>query len=328
MNIEPEEKHNSDSSSDRALADQIQQQMQTVVSGQESAIQGLLTCLIAGGHALLEGVPGVAKTLLVKCLAATTDCQYSRIQFTPDLMPNDITGVNIFDQKENRFQFREGPIFGDIILADEINRAPAKTQAALLEAMQESQVSVDGIRHDLPELFTVVATQNPVDYEGTYRLPEAQLDRFLMKLRVPYPSADAELEMLHRIHSLGDNAKKVETQIQVVISQKELAAVRSRARALRVEPPLMQYIVDIIRQSRSLQNLSLGASPRATVMLLEAAKALAALRAKDYVTPDEIQMLAYPVLRHRIRLTPEAEVEGLSPDTCIEELLQRVPIPR
>lgn len=328
MNIESPENPFPEETTGRTLASQVQDQLQTVISGQESVIQGLLTCLIAGGHALLEGVPGVAKTLLVKCLAASTDSEYSRIQFTPDLMPNDITGVNIFDQHENRFQFRKGPVFGDIVLADEINRAPAKTQAALLEAMQEKQVSIDGERHTLSELFTVVATQNPVDYEGTYPLPEAQLDRFLMKLRVPYPSEDAELEMLQRMHTLGDNAPKPEKQIQAVIRRRDLASVRSQAKALPIEAPVMQYIISIIRQSRSLQSLALGASPRAAVMLMDAAKALAVLRAKEFVTPDEVQTLACPVLRHRIRLTPEAEVEGLSPDTCIQEMLQQVPIPR
>jgi len=328
MNIESQENPAPEETTGCTLAGQVQDQLQTIISGQESVIQGLLTCLVAGGHALLEGVPGVAKTLLVKCLAASTDSDYSRIQFTPDLMPNDITGVNIFDQHENRFQFRKGPVFGDIVLADEINRAPAKTQAALLEAMQEKQVSIDGERHALSELFTVVATQNPVDYEGTYPLPEAQLDRFLMKLHVPYPSEDAELEMLQRMHTLGDNAPKPEQQIQAVIRRNDLASVRSQAKTLPIEAPVMQYIISIIRQSRSLQSLALGASPRAAVMLMDAAKALAVLRSKEFVTPDEVQTLACPVLRHRIRLTPEAEVEGLSPDSCIQELLQQVPIPR
>jgi MoxR-like ATPase len=328
MNIEPQEDPIPEETTGRTLASQVQEQLQTVISGQESVIQGLLTCLVAGGHALLEGVPGVAKTLLVKCLAASSDCDYSRIQFTPDLMPNDITGVNIYDQNENRFQFRKGPVFGDIVLADEINRAPAKTQAALLEAMQEKQVSIDGERHALSELFTVVATQNPVDYEGTYPLPEAQLDRFLMKLHVPYPSEEAELEILQRMHALGDAAPKPEQQIQAVIQRNDLAAMRSQARALPIEAPVMQYIISIIRKSRSLQSIALGASPRAAVMLMDAAKALAVLRGKKFVKPDEVQTLACPVLRHRIRLTPEAEVEGLSPDLCIQELLQQVPIPR
>jgi MoxR-like ATPase len=328
MNIEHQENTIPAETIGRTLADHIQNQLRTVVSGQESVIQGLLTCLVAGGHALLEGVPGVAKTLLVKCLAASADCKYSRIQLTPDLMPSDITGVNIYDQQENRFMFRKGPVFGDIVLADEINRAPAKTQAALLEAMQEKQVTIDGEQHALSELFIVVATRNPVDYEGVYPLPEAQLDRFLMKLHVPYPSEEAELEMLQRLHALGDDSHKPETKIQVVVRRSDLASIRSQARAISVEGPVMQYIINIIRRSRFQQNLSLGASPRAAVMLMEAAKALAILRAKEYVTPDEVQTLAYPVLRHRIRLTPEAEVEGLSPDNCIQELLQQVPIPR
>lgn len=328
MNIDPQENSTPEATAGRTLVGRIQDQLQTIVSGQESVMQGLLTCLVAGGHALLEGVPGVAKTLLVKCLAASAACEFSRIQLTPDLMPSDITGVNIFDQHENRFKFRKGPVFGDIVLADEINRAPAKTQAALLEAMQEKQVSIDGERHALSDLFTVVATQNPVDYEGTYPLPEAQLDRFLMKLHVPYPSEDAELEMLKRMHALGDESLKPESKIHCVIQRNELAAVRTLARATPVEAPVMQYIISIIRQSRSQQNLSLGASPRAAVMLMEAAKALAVLRAKEYVTPDEVQTLACPVLRHRIILTPEAQVEGLSPDDCIQELLKQVPIPR
>ena len=306
----------------------VQTELQKVIHGQSTAIQSLLVAITAGGHVLIEGVPGVAKTLLARCLAAALSCRFSRIQFTPDLMPSDITGVNVFESTSREFSFRPGPLFSDIVLADEINRAPAKTQAALLEAMQEYQVSIDGVSRALSNCFTVVATQNPIEYEGTYPLPEAQLDRFLMKIIVDYPGEDEERSMLKAIQALGDKATQAHSIIEPVVGPEEILKLRRVTHAIRVDESVMEYTLRLIRQSRSFPSLALGASPRAAIMLLQAAKALALLRGKDYATPDEIQLMAAPVLRHRIRLTPEAEIEGLTPDTCIQSLLAQVEVPR
>jgi MoxR-like ATPase len=310
------------------LARQVEAQLNRIILGQPQAIQSLLVALAAGGHVLLEGVPGVAKTLLARSLSGVLKCAFARIQFTPDLMPADITGVNVFDPKTGEFRFRSGPIFADIVLADEINRAPAKTQAALLEAMQERQVSTDGETHLLSPVFTVIATQNPIEYEGTYPLPEAQLDRFLMKVVMGYPEADQERQMLKIMHELGENSLNPLATLEPVASPADLLQLRRRAHTVQVDDAVMDYLLALIRQSRALGSLSLGASPRAGVMLLHAAKALAVLRGKDYLTPEEIQTMAYPVLRHRLRLTPEAEIEGLNPDACIKTLLAQVAIPR
>jgi MoxR-like ATPase len=277
---------------------------------------------------LLEGVPGVAKTLLVRSLSASLAVKFSRIQFTPDLMPADIVGVNIFDAHAATFRFRPGPLFADMVLADEINRAPAKTQAALLEAMQESQVSLDGETHALSPVFMVVATQNPIEYEGTYPLPEAQLDRFLMKIVLDYPSETAEKAMLRKMHQLGEHALRPTAVMQAVADATALQRLRQAAHQVEVDQAVLDYMVGIVRQSRQFPSLSLGASPRAGVMLLQAAKALATLVGKTYVTPDDVRELAWPVLRHRIRLTPEAEIEGLTPDICIDALLKQVAVPR
>ncbi|HEY7713339.1 MAG TPA: MoxR family ATPase [Candidatus Binatia bacterium] len=306
----------------------VQTELQRVICGQAGAIQSLLVAITAGGHVLIEGVPGVAKTLLARSLAAALRCRFSRIQFTPDLMPSDITGVNVFDSAAQQFSFRPGPLFSDIVLADEINRAPAKTQAALLEAMQEYQVSIDGQSRALSPCFTVIATQNPVEYEGTYPLPEAQLDRFLMKVIIDYPGEQDERAMLKTIHALGDKAQHAHDMIQPVLGPEELTRLRAATNAVRIDETVLEYTLRIIRQSRSFASLTLGASPRAAVMLLQAAKALAVLRGNDYITPDEIQIMALPVLRHRVRLTPEAEIEGLTPDSCIESLLAQVDVPR
>ena len=306
----------------------VQTEIQKVIHGQAMAIQSLLVAVTAGGHVLIEGVPGVAKTLLARCLAAALRCRFSRIQFTPDLMPSDITGVNVFEAATREFSFRPGPLFSDIVLADEINRAPAKTQAALLEAMQEYQVSIDGESRALSRCFTVIATQNPIEYEGTYPLPEAQLDRFLMKVMIDYPGEDEERSMLTAMHTLGDKAAQAHSMIEPVVGPEEILKLRGVTRAIRVDDSVMEYTLRIIRQSRSFPSLTLGASPRAAIMLLQAAKALALLRGKDYATPDEIQLMAPPVLRHRIRLTPEAEIEGLTPDSCIQSLLAQVDVPR
>ena len=306
----------------------VQAELQRVIYGQAMAIQSLLVAVAAGGHVLIEGVPGVAKTLLARSLAAALRCRFSRIQFTPDLMPSDITGVNVFDSKTNEFRFRSGPLFADIVLADEINRAPAKTQAALLEAMQDYQVSIDGQSHQLSRCFTVVATQNPIEYEGTYPLPEAQLDRFLMKVVVDYPAEEEERAMLKSAQTLGEKASQPHSVIQPVVGPEEIARLRAVTHAIRVDDTVLEYALRLIRQSRGFPSLTLGASPRAAIMLLQAAKALSLLRGNDYVTPDEIQLMALPVLRHRMRLTPEAEIEGLTPDSCIQSLLAQVEIPR
>jgi len=306
----------------------VQIELERVIQGQQAAIQSLLVALTAGGHVLIEGVPGVAKTLLARSLAAAMRCSFARIQFTPDLMPSDITGVNVFNAATGNFTFRPGPLFADIVLADEINRAPAKTQAALLEAMQEYQVSIDGETRALPPGFTVVATQNPIEFEGTYPLPEAQLDRFLLKIVIEYPGEDDERAMLKTMQSLGERSARPHNVIQAVAGLEQLSRIRTEMHAVRVDDAVLEYTLRIIRQSRSLPSLTLGGSPRATLMLLQAAKALALLRGRDYVTPDEIQVMAPPVLRHRVRLTPEAEIEGLSPDACIQSLISQVEIPR
>ena len=306
----------------------VQAELQRVIHGQATAIQSLLVAVAAGGHVLIEGVPGLAKTLLARSLAAALRCRFSRIQFTPDLMPSDITGVNVFDSSSHGFSFHPGPLFSDIVLADEINRAPAKTQAALLEAMQEYQVSIDGETRELSRCFTVIATQNPIEYEGTYPLPEAQLDRFLMKVIVDYPAEEEERSMLKAMQALGDKTSQAYSIIQPVASPEEILRLRAVSNAIRVDDTVMEYALRLIRQSRAFPSLTLGASPRAAIMLLQAAKALALLRGKDYVTPDEIQLMALPVLRHRIRLTPEAEIEGLTPDSCIQSLLGQVDVPR
>ena len=299
-----------------------------VIEGQEGVIDSLLVGLVAGGHVLIEGVPGVAKTLLARSLAAALTATFSRIQFTPDLMPADITGVNVFEPKTADFRFRPGPLFADIVLADEINRAPAKTQAALLESMQEGQVTIDGVTHPLSGILTVLATQNPIEYEGTYPLPEAQLDRFMMKIVVDYPALEAERLMIGRMHRLGENALHPEKVVAPVLSPDRLLRIRTACHQIDVDESIINYIVEIVRTSRSLSSLSLGASPRAGVMLLRAAKASALLRGKAYVTPDDVRDVVLPVLRHRMRLTAEAEIEGLTADGCLDSLLKRASVPR
>jgi MoxR-like ATPase len=306
----------------------LKTELARIIEGQENAIESLMVALVAGGHVLIEGVPGVAKTLTARSLAAALSATFSRIQFTPDLMPADITGVNIFEPGTGQFRFRPGPLFADIVLADEINRAPAKKQSALLEAMQENQVSIDGVTHPLSGILTVLATQNPIEYEGTYPLPEAQLDRFMIKVVIDYPALDAERLMIRRMHQLGEKVTHPESVIRPVINPSELIAIRAAANRVDVDDSIVNYIVEITRNSRSLANLSLGASPRAGVMLLRAAKALAVLHGKSYVTPDEVREMAMPVLRHRIRLTPEAEIEGLTADACIDSLMRQVAVPR
>jgi len=309
------------------LAD-LKKSLAEIIEGQDSVIDNVIVSLAAGGHALIEGVPGVAKTLLARSLASAVRASFSRIQFTPDLMPADITGVNVFEPKATEFRFRPGPLFADVVLADEINRAPAKTQAALLEAMQEGQVTIDGATHVLSPMLTVLATQNPIEYEGTYPLPEAQLDRFMMKIIVGYPALKSERLMITRMHQLGDQVQHPEKTVKAVLTPAQLLEIRSAAHRVEVDESIINYIVEIIRNSRTASTLSLGASPRAGVMLLRAAKAIALVRGKSYVTPDEVRDVLFPVLRHRVRLTPEAEIEGLTADACLESLAKRVAVPR
>lgn len=312
----------------RQVAQAMQRQLEGVVFGQQGTIQSLLVALISGGHVLLEGVPGLAKTLLVRTLGRALNCQFARIQFTPDLMPADITGISVFEQTRGEFVFRRGPLFADLVLADEINRTPAKTQAALLEAMQEGQVSVDGVSHPLSPVFTVVATQNPIESEGTYPLPEAQLDRFLLKVTLDYPSQSEERAMLTAMNRLGAAAQRPEEQVQPVATPEDLLSFRRLSHSISVDETVLDYVLALARNSRELPQVELGCSPRSTVMLLQASKALAVLRGREFVSPDEVQAMLLPVMRHRIMLTPEAEIEGLSCDDCLQTLLSKTTVPR
>lgn len=311
-----------------SVAERVRAEIAKAVRGQEAVIEAALVALLAGGHALFEGVPGTAKTLLVRALAAACQAEFKRIQFTPDLMPSDILGTNIYDMQSGQFQLRQGPIFSEIILADEINRTPPKTQAALLECMEERRVTVDGVGCQLPEIFTVFATQNPVEYEGTYPLPEAQLDRFLVKVLVDYPSEAAESAMLSAWDAGFRAANLATADIQAVVSVAELQQVRANLPKVRTEEKVRDYITTLVRRTRSHKDLLLGASPRATVALLTAAKALALIRGKDFVTPDEIKAMALPVLRHRVLLRPEAELEGIATDKVLTVLIESVEVPR
>jgi MoxR-like ATPase len=302
--------------------------LSSVVLGQDEMLRQMLVALLAGGHVLLEGVPGTAKTLSIRALALTTDLRFGRVQFTPDLMPTDLLGVNVLDEAKRDFVFHPGPVFTDLLLADEINRAPAKTQSALLEAMQEGQVTVDGETRKLPRGFTVFASQNPVEYEGTYPLPEAQLDRFLLKVVVDYPGQEAERAILDR-YVAGFSADREETYgIRPVLSGPELHQARAAVAAVHVEPTVRDYVTRIVRSTREEPSFALGASPRAGVALFLASRAEALLNGRDFVTPDDVKSLALPVLRHRVVLTPEAEVEGQTVDDRLRGLLQTLPAPR
>jgi MoxR-like ATPase len=304
----------------------VRAEVAKAVVGQDQVVTGLLVALVADGHVLLEGVPGVAKTLLARTLAATLSLSAKRVQFTPDLMPGDVTGSLVYDARTAEFEFREGPAFTNILLADEINRTPPKTQAALLEAMEERQVSVEGKPRPLPSPFLVAATQNPVEYEGTYPLPEAQVDRFLLKLVVNVPDRNAEIELLNR-HAAGFNPRDL-SAVRPVAGPQELAAARKAAAQVRVSPEVTGYIVDLCRATRQSPSVRLGVSPRGATALLGASRAWAWLVGRDYVIPDDVKALARPALRHRIQLRPEAELEGATPEGLLDGLLASVPVPR
>ena len=311
-----------------ALTAQLKREIGKAIVGQDAVIEQVLIAMLTEGHALLEGVPGTAKTLLVKVLARAVGAQFGRIQFTPDLMPADVTGTNIFNMATSTFSLRHGPIFTDLLLADEINRTPPKTQAALLEAMEERQVTIDGEAHQLSPLFTVLATQNPIEYEGTYPLPEAQLDRFILKIIVDYPSSDEEFQVVSNWNA-GFNTRRLEDLgIQPLDDPAAVLGSRSQVRAVTVEEGVARYIVSIVRATREAINVSWGASPRAAVALLLCSKALAAIRGRSFVTPDDVKEIAKPVLRHRVVLRSEAEIEGASPDQVLDEIITGIDVPR
>jgi len=302
----------------------VRDEIKKVILGQESLIEQALIGLLAGGHIIIEGVPGLAKTLFAKALAASLDLKYQRIQFTPDLMPSDIIGTNVFQPDSQSFKFIEGPVFADIVLADEINRTPPKTQSALLEAMEERQVSADGTTWPLPEGFFVIATQNPVEYEGTFPLPEAQIDRFLLKIRLNYPTPSDELKLLQTSGGTPPSIK----DIKPAASAADLLEVRQAIRSIKFEDALYDYVLRLVTATRNSPQIALGASPRAGLSWSHAARVLAALRGRDFVTPDDIKELAAPVLRHRLVLAAEASIEGMQPETVIEKVLASVDVPR
>jgi len=311
-----------------SLAGAIKAEVRKVISGQDKVIEQVLVAVLANGHVLLEGVPGVAKTLLVRSLARTLNLEYGRVQFTPDLMPSDVIGTTIFDPKTTDFKVRTGPIFVNILLADEINRTPPKTQASLLEAMEERNATIDGTRFPLPPPFIVFATQNPIDFEGTYPLPEAQQDRFLLKVIVDYPEAQEEIDVLKRHHA-GFRPQNLEAfGLQPVVSADQLAAMQKEVAEITVEDKVFTYIYDMVRATRNSNDIMVGGSPRAGIALLNCSKAIAALRGRDYVIPDDVKELALPVLRHRVLLRPEAEVEGLNSDRVLRSVIDAQIVPR
>jgi MoxR-like ATPase len=308
------------------LVEQVQEHVHKIIVGQHGMVDQLLAGLLADGHILIEGVPGVAKTLTAKLLSKLINTRFSRIQFTPDLMPSDVIGTSIFNPQTSTFQFKSGPVFSNIILIDEINRAPAKTQAALFEVMEERQVTVDGLTHKMLSPFMVIATQNPIEHEGTYRLPEAQLDRFLMKINVGYPSLEEEIMILER-HNQQAITDMLDSVVHI-ITPEILANARQQVRETFIEPKLLAFVAKIVWETRNDRSLYLGASPRASIAMLQIAKAYAVLRGRNFVIPEDILQAAPAVLRHRIGLTPEREMEGATTDDVIKEILVRVEIPR
>lgn len=310
----------------RNTVEAIKRELRKVIVGQTQMVDLIIAAILSDGHVLIEGVPGVAKTLTSKLVAKTIDSAFNRIQFTPDLMPSDVIGTSIYSQKTSEFEFKKGPIFSNIVLIDEINRAPAKTQAALFESMEERQVTIDGTCYPLSFPFLIVATQNPVEQEGTYRLPEAQLDRFMFKINVEYPTLTQEVEILKGIHASENQLGKVE--VAKVLSAEKLDSFRKLVQKVTFEEKLIQYVAQIVNKTRENASLFLGASPRASIAILNGAKAVAAIRGRDFVSPEDIKMVTFPVLAHRIIATPEKEMEGVTTSQIIEEIIQSIEIPR
>lgn len=305
---------------------QIKAEIGKVIVGQEAMVELMITAIFARGHVLIEGVPGVAKTLAAKLLAKTIDARFSRIQFTPDLMPSDVLGTSVFNPRNTEFEFRPGPVFANVVLIDEINRSPAKTQAALFEVMEERQISIDGKTYNMGEPFLVLATQNPIEHEGTYRLPEAQLDRFLFKIAVGYPTLEEEIRILAE-NGQQDQREQL-ARVGSVLTAQEIQECRELIRQIHVEEKLLGYVARIAQETRANASLYLGASPRASVALLNSSRALAGIRGRDFVTPEDVKMLAVPVLRHRVMLTPDKEMEGLLVDEVIRQIVNKVEVPR
>jgi MoxR-like ATPase len=304
----------------------VRNQIKKIIVGQDAMVRLIIAALLADGHVLIEGVPGVAKTLTAKLVARSMSVQFSRIQFTPDLMPSDVLGTPVFNPKEATFDFKKGPLFSNVVLIDEINRAPAKTQAALFEVMEEKQITVDGKTYAMDAPFMVVATQNPIEQEGTYRLPEAQLDRFLFKIVVPYPSEAEEFQILNQFHQMGNTG--VLQTIEPVLTAAQIAAVRRQVRSIFIEEKLLQFIARFVHHTRNHKSIYLGASPRASLAIMNASKALAAMNGRDFVTPEDIIEATPPVLRHRILLSPDKEMEGVTEDAVIKQIFQTLDIPR
>ena len=304
----------------------IRNQIKKVIIGQDEMVKLILTAMLADGHVLIEGVPGIAKTLTAKLIARSLHAGFSRVQFTPDLMPSDVLGTPVFDPAMNGFDFKKGPVFSNIILIDEINRAPAKTQSALFEIMEERQATIDGKTYLMEQPFMVLATQNPIEHEGTYRLPEAQLDRFLFKIVVPYPSEEEELQILNRFHELGTAV--VMDQVEPVLNANQLNEIKKQVKTLVIEEKLLQFIARLVHQTRHHKSIYLGASPRASLAIMNASKAMAALQGRDFVTPEDILDVVTPVLRHRILLTPDKEMEGVNEDEVIRQIIHAMDIPR
>jgi MoxR-like ATPase len=324
--MENELNSRTDLSAIKESVEQVKAEIRKIIVGQDKVIELLLASIFADGHVLIEGVPGIAKTLIAKILAKTISADFSRIQFTPDLMPSDILGTSVYNMKTSEFDYKRGPIYSNIILIDEINRSPAKTQAALFEVMEERQITMDGTTYHLDSPFIVFATQNPIEHEGTYKLPEAQLDRFLFKIEMGYPSLEEEIKIL-----LEYNDRKSRNDlnlIQPIFSKTKLEEFRLQIRSIHIEEKIAAYIANIVNQTRNSGDLYLGASPRASIAIMVGAKAMAAVRGRDFVIPDDVKEIAYPALRHRIILTPEKEMEGKTTDEMIQQILNRVEVPR
>jgi MoxR-like ATPase len=304
----------------------VRQQIKKIIVGQDDMVRLIITALLADGHVLIEGVPGVAKTLTAKLVAKCLAVQFSRIQFTPDLMPSDVLGTPVFNPTNGTFEFKKGPLFSNIVLIDEINRAPAKTQAALFEVMEEKQITVDGRTYPMAVPFMVLATQNPIEQEGTYRLPEAQLDRFLFKVLVPYPSEAEEMEILTQFHQMGNT--NVLSTIEPVLKADQLVSLRKQVKNIVIEEKLLQFIAKLVHQTRNHKSIYLGGSPRASLAIMNASKAYAAINGRDFVTPEDILEVVPPVLRHRIILSPDKEMEGVSEDAVLRQIIQTMEIPR